>query len=289
MWQRTNFSDSMFDRFAIIDWSGGNTAKRGKDSIWIAASRQDSVNPPTRQAATDALTALIQEALSDQQRLLIGFDFAFGSPSGFAAALGHDGWQDVWAHLHESIIDRPDNRNNRFEVAAGVNRKLTHEGPFWGYTMKADPPKGLSRKKPQHWSHPFAYSRHAERLDPRAKSVFQLAYNGAVGSQSLLGIARLEGLRRRFPGQIAIWPFETNFDQNLSAPVIFAEIYPSRHHVPNGPEVLDQRQVEAVLRDFEDWNGPQLLHALSAPGLNEKARTKVRAEEGWIVGLSPDV
>ena len=124
-------------------------------------------------------------------------------------------------------------------------------------------------------------------MDPRAKSVFQLAYTGAVGSQSLLGIAHLEALRRRYAGKVAIWPFETHFAEDLNAPIIFAEIYPARHIVDDGPEVIDQRQVEAVLRDFELWNGPKLKEALSAPDLDQDAIDDILTDEGWIVGLNP--
>ncbi len=260
--------------------------KSGRDSIWIAASGRTSVNPRTRTDAIPYLDALISEALAQEERLLIGFDFAFGYPAGFAAALGLKGWREVWAHLSQSIKDGPDNRSNRFDVAAQWNRALAGDGPFWGYTMKQGRPDGLSTTKPKDWPHAFAYHRHAEQMDQRAKSVFQLAYTGAVGSQSLLGIAHLEALRRRYAEKVAIWPFESHFAEDLNAPIIFAEIYPARHRVADGPEVMDQRQVEAVLRDFELWNGPTLRAALSAPDLDQDAIDDILTDEGWIVGLT---
>ena len=274
-----------FDRFAVVDWSGANTPKRGADSIWIAASARESVNPATRAEATDVLSALIADALRSGVRLMIGFDFAFGFPAGFARAVGLSGWEGVWAHLHARIEDGPDNRSNRFDVAAAWNRALPGEGPFWGYTMKRGLPEGLSRRSFGAWVQDFDYKRHAEKAERRASPVFKLAYTGSVGSQALLGIARLESLRRRFPGRIAVWPFETDFAADLAAPVVFTEIYPSRHDVPVGLGVKDRRQVEAVLRDFAAWNGPRLVEALSAHTLTKKARTEVRAEEGWVVGL----
>ena len=275
----------LFHRFAAVDWSGANMPKRGAESIWIAATGQPISNPPTREAATEEISRLIESALSAGERLMIGFDFAFGYPAGFAGALGLGDWRGVWEALHRDITDGPDNRSNRFEVAARWNRRLPGEGPFWGYTRKAGIPKGLSRTKFPAWAQDFDYLREAERRDRKASPVFKLAYTGSVGSQALLGIARLEGLRRRFPGQVAVWPFETDFASDLSAPVVFTEIYPSRHEVPDGPGVKDQRQVDAVLRDFEAWNGPALWEALAAPSLTKKARTGVRAEEGWVVGL----
>ena len=274
-----------FHRFAAVDWSGANTPKRGADSIWIAATGRKSTNPPTRTEATGQLGALISDALAADERLLIGFDFAFGFPAGFAAAVGLRGWEGGWAHLHDHIEDGAGNRSNRFQVAAAWNRLCAGAGPFWGYTMKRGLPDGLARTRHGKWEHPFDYTRHAEKAERRASPVFKLAYTGSVGSQSLLGMARLEALRRRFPGQIAVWPFETDFAGDLSAPVVFAEIYPSRHAVPDGAGVKDKRQVEAVLRDFAAWNGDALLRALAAPSLKGKARTEVRAEEGWVVGL----
>ena len=274
-----------FDRFAAVDWSGANSPQRGSDSIWIAATGHDSTNPATRAEATQQLAVLIGNTLQAGERLMIGFDFAFGFPAGFAAAVGLRGWEGVWAHLHDTIEDSERNVSNRFEVAAAWNRLCAGEGPFWGYTMRENLPDGLSRKSFGVWEHPFEYKRHAEMRERRASPVFKLAYTGSVGSQALLGIARLQGLRQRFPGQIAVWPFETDFARDLSAPVVFTEIYPSRHAVPDGPEVKDRRQVEAVLRDFEAWNGEALLQALDALSLTKKARTEVRAEEGWVVGL----
>jgi precorrin-8X/cobalt-precorrin-8 methylmutase len=101
-----------------------------------------------------------------------------------------------------------------------------------------------------------------------------------------LGIARLEGLRRRFDGRVAVWPFDTNFAEDLSAPIICAEIYPSSHAVPDGPAVKDQRQVEAVLSDFLSWDAKgSLREKLNAPDLTGEARHAAQSEEGWVVGL----
>ena len=275
----------LFDRFAVVDWSGANVPRSGADSIWIAASGTASANPVTRAQATERIADLIEDALGANERLMIGFDFAFGFPAGFASAVGLDGWQSIWAHLHDRIEDGADNRSNRFDVAAHWNRLLPGDGPFWGYTMKAGLPDGLSRKSHSVWSHPFGYKREAEQRERKASPVFKLAYTGSVGSQSLLGIARLEELRRRFAGRVAVWPFETAFADDLSAPVVFTEIYPTRHGVPDGPEVKDQRQVEAVLRDFEAWNGERLRGVLAVPSLCGGARMAVQREEGWVVGL----
>ncbi|MEM7730820.1 MAG: hypothetical protein AAF311_16425 [Pseudomonadota bacterium] len=281
-----------FDRILVVDWSAANAPVTGADSIWIADSDAPTRNPPTRAAAMMRVGAAIEATLERDERLLIGWDFAFGYPAGFAGALGLRGWRGVWAHIHAHVRDGADNRSNRFEVAAAMNRALGDApGPFWGHS-RAAPPPGLRAKRylsdaDRVWPfEDFAYLRAVERRLPAASPVFKLAYTGSVGSQTLLGITRLEGLRRAWPGRIAVWPFQTDFAADLSAPVVLAEIYPSAHDVPDGPDVKDRRQVEAVLRDFVAWNADGSLRTrLAAPGLSGAAREAVRCEEGWVVGL----
>jgi precorrin-8X/cobalt-precorrin-8 methylmutase len=284
-------TSTQFDRILIIDWSAANSPKTGADSIWIADSHAPTRNPSTRTEAMAVIETVVAQSLARQERLLLGWDFAFGYPAGFAAALGLTGWSGLWAWLHARVQDDDDNRSNRFDVAAEMNMALsTQDGPFWGHVGKDCPP-GLSPKRyplgvKDNWSYGFDYAREAERQERGAKSVFQLAYNGSVGSQALLGIARLEGLRRRFAGPIAIWPFETDFAADISAPIICAEIYPSAHTVPDGVEVKDQRQVETVLHDFLDWaRSGSMSRALGAPSLTGATRDRVHREEGWIVRL----
>lgn len=281
-----------FDRIVIIDWSAANQPKTGADSIWIADSHRPTVNWPTRAQAIRAVQMIIDESLKQTNRLLIGWDFAFGYPKGFAAELGVRSWQGIWAWLHSHIHDAPTNRSNRFEVAARLNQRFgPSPGPFWGFVGRTCP-AGLHPKRYPHgktkdqWLYPFQYERCAEQQAQGAKSVFQIAYSGSVGSQSLLGIAHLEDLRRRYNPQIGIWPFETQFTEGLFAPITFAEIYPSAHSVPKGTTVKDQRQVEAVLRDCLDWNGTgQMTHQLSGPAPNSFEREAALTEEGWILGL----
>jgi len=70
-------------------------------------------------------------------RVLIGFDFPYGYPSGFAAALGLKGsgppWRATWNELASLISDGDDSRNNRFKVASHLNLRCgPGPGPFWG-------------------------------------------------------------------------------------------------------------------------------------------------------------
>ena len=67
--------------------------------------------------------------------MLVGFDFPLGYPAGFAARLGLSGppWRAVWDEIAGLITDDERNRNNRFDVADALNRRVSGGGfPFWG-------------------------------------------------------------------------------------------------------------------------------------------------------------
>ena len=72
---------------------------------------------------------------------------------------------------------------------------------------------------------------------------------GAVGGQAMTGIAALARLRRRFPGRIAVWPFEP-----LDRPVAFVEIWPSllRAAVAAAADpIKDRAQVRLMARAYK--------------------------------------
>ena len=89
----------------------------------------------TRATAEAQLVTLIDTVRAQGLRLLIGFDFAMGYPAGFAARLtGKAQARAVWAWLDSAITDGPDNRNNRFEIAARINAGFPEgPGPFWSH------------------------------------------------------------------------------------------------------------------------------------------------------------
>ena len=73
------------------------------------------------------------------QRVLAGFDFPNGYPRGFANLAGFSGiddgavWRAVWDGLDGLIRDGVDNSNNRFEIAAALNERISGGPfPFWG-------------------------------------------------------------------------------------------------------------------------------------------------------------
>ena len=290
----TDAQANLFDRYVMVDWSANSTPKRGRDSIWIALGRSRGrvrlVNPSTRREAIDLIVDLMLS--SANERMLIGFDFSFGYPVGFAESVAGAaaGWSDVWAMLHERISDADDNANNRFEVAAELNGVLDGAGPFWGHPGASAP---VARRRPP--ASRLAEFRLTEQRvikdGHRPFSSWQLAYPGSVGSQMLLGIARLEGLRRdpRLAGRCRVWPFETGFgtDRIRGEPgsVLLAEIWPSMFPITSTEAVRDAAQVDSMVRLLRSADRSGELAEWLTPSLNSGERRVVLAEEGWTLGV----
>src|SRR5437762_12862436 len=84
-------ADRLFDTYVIVDWSAASQPKTGRDSIWICrlgADGESFCNPPTRHAAKGLLADMLAGASARGERVVVGFDFPFGYPAGFAARLG---------------------------------------------------------------------------------------------------------------------------------------------------------------------------------------------------------
>lgn len=264
-----------FDRIAILDWSAANQPRRGQDSIWLGVSGQSPENLPTRAAALARLQSLVTQTLANGQRLLIGADFAFGYPAGFARALtGQDGALAVWDWLDARITDDAQNRSNRFAVAAQANAALPGLGPFWfNPTREALP--DLPHKGNARHSHGWPEHRRCDALAKGAQSVWKLGGAGAVGSQSLTGLPRLNQLRRAFPGAVSVWPF-----QPPTTPVVLAEVFPSLLApavAASAGMIRDAAQVTLLSRALAAQ--PGLAGLLSHPS------DPAIADEGWILGL----
>lgn len=273
----------LFHSYMVVDWSANGLPKTGKDSIWIAHLHPGQplrlANPPTRHAAMIQIAATMEEESRQGRRLLAGFDFAFGYPAGLARAMGPDAdWRSIWAHLHDHLIDTPDNANNRFDLAASLNARFPGDGPFWGNGLARDIP-GLPRRKPQGWGATLPDNRRlADTLAPGAQEVWKLSGAGSVGGQSLTGQAALEGLRRRLP--VAVWPFE----DHTQAPTVLAEIFPSL--IPLNPAlhpIRDAAQVIGLAQALAAWDATGHLSTLldAARHMPES----VRRCEAMILGL----
>ncbi|MGJ8628830.1 MAG: molybdenum cofactor synthesis domain-containing protein [Sulfitobacter sp.] len=263
-----------YDTIVMVDWSGGNDrgAKPVKDAIWVGVNRNGAAEEPVylrnRQVAEEWLADLFQAEMAAGRRVLAGFDFPFGYPSKFCRAVtGYDNPLALWDWFEAQIKDGPDG-NNRYEIAAALNRAQGGKGPFWGTTFKNRDFDGLARNKDD-YANPFPDKRKCEILAKGAFSCWQLAYTGAVGSQILMGLPVLARLRREFP--VSVWPFET-----LDAPISFVEIWPSLtvRDAPNGV-IKDAWQVAEVARQVAELSAETLAEILNVHA----------PEEGWIFGL----
>lgn len=275
-----------FHRIAILDWSAAKGPRLGRDSIWLGVAGPHATqceNIATRVQAEARLHALITEALAAGQRLLIGADFAFGYPAGFAAHLtGEPNALAVWNWLADRIEDAPGNVTNFRRIAAEINARFPGDGPFWGNGEAAQTP-GLPRLKPA--LPPGLPAHRATDIAARGpgaapKPVWQLAGAGAVGAQVMTGLPVLARLRSAFKGQIAVWPFEA-----ADAPIVLAEVYPSilsaEAKAMQQAEgiVLDAAQVQVLAGAFFALQTRNGLAALFAPPAPEQ-----HLEEGWILG-----
>ena len=283
-----------FHRYVMVDWSAAATPTTGRDSIWLGIAAPGAVtvveNIPTRQAAVARLKEIGRTALAAGERLLIGFDFPFGYPAGVARKItGAPSALALWRWIAERLQDGPENANNRFAVAAEINRLYPGTGPFWGRPASVEEPDIPVKASQRTGEHP-PERRLADQRAKGAKTVWQLAYAGSVGSQVLTGLPALLTLRddSMIGAHTRIWPFETGLAAP-DAPITLAEIYPSLI-VPDPSEpVKDAGQVRAtanwLARLDRDGALSRLFAGPAAATTAEQAT--VAREEAWILGLEP--
>lgn len=270
-----------------LDWSSRSKPSPKApvaDAIYSCLGRADSgIQAPqyhrTRQAAFDYLVGVIDSELDQGRQVILGADFAFGYPIGTAQKLCHSSDPlALWDVLETRIKDAPNNGNNRFSVAAGLNDHFDGIGPFWGcpaqVTHASLPHKGNDRH-----GHGMAEYRLCDSQTRSAQSVWKLFTTGSVGSQTLLGLPMLNRLRARFAGRSTVWPFQEDVDAEL----IIVEIYPSLYDLDDVPNdgimaIKDARQVYRVVQEFLETD--VLAHTLSA----DIGSAQIR-QEGWIMGV----
>ena len=110
---------SLFDFYIMVDWSGA-ARRRGMrtDAIWIAygdikADNPKTVSPFSRTEATQLVRSLLDDQANKGLRVLVCFDFAYGYPRDFPAALQTATvkanstlpWLTVWQYLSDAIKD----------------------------------------------------------------------------------------------------------------------------------------------------------------------------------------
>lgn len=266
----------MFDRVIVVDWSGKATrspVRESRDAIWIGvAEAARDWDPKYCRTREEAMTWL-HERLAEGGRQLVGFDFPMGYPAGFARRLtGTDDARTLHRWLADRVVDSATNANNRFEVAAEINRRIGGTGVFWGCPRSRRLPCLSSLKAPDYEAVGIAEKRRVERENPPAKPVWQLLGAGSVGSQALLGIPAIHRLAVRTGA--AVWPFEPPRDITL------AEVYPSLLApavLGSGDPIPDRAQVRLL---------SLALHRLAQAGkLAPLLETPPEAaEEGWILG-----
>lgn len=297
----------LFNAYVMVDWSAASSPKTGKDSIWIGVLKRDTrfrlafeaFNPPTRQAAEAKLREVLADLRRRGERVLLGFDFPLGFPSGVAASLKlkEPGWRGMWSFLASNVADKADNTNNRFAVAAKMNRLMTDEPrPFWGAPAR-DTQRWLTATKPE--AHgpdlPPLFRRTevaAQGLGRAARSIWQIFGNGTVGGSAIVGIPALKRLQDELGDKLAVWPFATGWKALTAADVegkeaVAVEISPSLHPAKLEPgEAPDRAQVRAVAEHFARLDEAGKLSAQFAPPKTADPAevAQVEQEEGWILG-----
>ena len=289
----------MFETIIMVDWSAANVPRVGRDSIWLCRREVEGetlVNPPTRQAAKTLLADWLTAAREKGRRVLLGFDFPFGYPAGFAARLGLSDplWRAVWDEIASLIADGEDNRNNRFDVAEALNRRISGGGfPFWGCPAAPTRMHLHGKHHRRHDSDGLAERRLVDLYIPSAQPCWKLLGSGSVGGQALTGIPVARALRDdpRWRSEARVWPFETGLRDPNEAAIVLAEVYPSLWAVKPAPdETKDAAQVRAVARFLGDRDMAGELASLFAgdPGLAPAQRDQVEREEAWTLGVTAE-
>jgi precorrin-8X/cobalt-precorrin-8 methylmutase len=314
----------LFDNYVMVDWSGGNRRRAGKqDCIWIthgpaAAGSPTTVSPPSRTEAEHIVRSQLQPVVASKKgRVLLCADFGYGYPAGFASLLpkpvsgGLPPWRIIWQYLRKHVQDdlgtkpgrQPTNRNNRFEVASAINSAASSSashGPFWCLFKPGSYPCVPQKQPPQPFACTTGTIASRRITDKRASSdtPFRLFGTGSVGSQVLTGIPRLESIRfdPEFANCSVVWPFETGWAPAAGSwldpgmRVLHAEIYPSVR-APLTDTIKDRGQVRAMWHWARDLDAKNLLirEFTIPPGIESGSHhdTVIRSEEGWILGCPP--
>jgi hypothetical protein len=298
----------LFESYVMVDWSAASKPATGADSIWIGALTPDSrlklsfkaSNPPTRAKAIEELSDLLARCLKRGDRVLVGVDFPLGFPAGTSSALklkGEPG-KALRDFLLKEMKDKPDNSNNRFALAARMNR-LISDGPFpfWGCSKKDELTTLSVKKTREHGKGDVAEFRIVEEAAMEAKKsrpqpVWKIAYAGAIGGQAMTGIPAMERLREKFPA-LKIWPFElplAKLDSEGLADtrVVVAEVLTTLNATnQQSSEIRDEAQVRSICEALaeRDANGKLAAMFGGEAKLTDAQKAKVSAEEGWILGI----
>ncbi len=294
----------LFDSYVMVDWSAASKPATGADSIWIGALTPDSrlklafkaTNPPTRAKAIEELTDLLGRCLKRGDRVLVGVDFPLGFPAGTALKGELRGMLPrIPARRNEG---QADNSNNRFALAARMNRLISNGPfPFWGCSKKDELTTLSIKKSREHGKGDIAEFRLVEEAamatkKARPQPVWKIAYAGAIGGQTMTGIPAIERLREKFPA-LKIWPFDMPLAKLDSeglgdARIVVAEVLTSLNATnQQSSEIRDEAQVRTLCEALAERDASGKLGAMFAgeAKLTDAQKGAVTSEEGWILGI----
>ncbi len=298
----------LFGAYVIVDYSAAEGKKTGESSVWIGVMKRDvrfrlsyeTHNPATRAEAMATLRTIIADLHKRGDRVFLGLDFALAFPRGTTAKLALTGapWHALWDFLAKNVVDKPDNSNNRFQVAAKMNRLMTDDAyPFWG-APKSAAQKWLSTLKPDSFGDfpELRLSEEATLKLPKAahaRSLWQMHGAGVLGGQAMLGITAVRALRNELGDKAKVWPFETGFgalDAEMLDGVspLIAEVYSPAFEGAAGPgEVKDATAVRLTAQALAEADDKgQLAAMFAAPkGLSDADSGIAAQEEGWMLGV----
>ena len=309
----------LFDAYIFVDWSAAQGPKPKKptaDAVWSAESVPElnhgkEMYHRTRRGGVEHVQAVLLEQIEKKRRVLVGFDFPYGYPAGFANALGlptvPQSWWNIWTELATRMEDTENNKNNRFTVASKLNMIAGKgkAGPFWGCPPKAkDEHEYLRPRSP---GFPFSAAggvrieklRLAEKRLPGTQEAWGLFGPGRVGGQALVGIPYIFGLRRhpKLVWASRAWPFETGFtplpEEKKGPFILHAEIWPSvvnkrvQKLLAEKPNLIrDEAQVKAMCQWAAELDRQNKLGAYfdRPKGLTDEEIQVCVEQEGWILG-----
>lgn len=293
----------LFQAYVMVDWSAASKPTTGPDSIWIGVLKRnvrfqlayEAHNPPTRKEAEALIDRLLSDLARNGERALVGFDFPLGFPRGAAAAMKLEGpaWAQTLSFVAAEVKDKADNTNNRFQVAARMNRAISGEAfPFWGCPAK-DEQTLLKAKRPrEHRAGDLPEFRHTDVALKGPQSPWKLYYQGSVGGQALTGLPVVKRLKDARGDRVKLWPFETGWKPLMGADLagveaVFCEIYPTIAGAkPAAGEPKDAAQVRAMAEQFAALDEKERLGVLFGPKKGQEALiADVESEEGWILGV----
>lgn len=296
----------LFDAYIIAEWTAAEGRKTGDQSLWVGVVKRDvrfrlayeAHNPATRAEAEALIRTLLADMRKRGHRVLLGVGFPLGFPEGTAKRLqlAGDPWAALWKFMASNVVDKADNSNNRFAVAAKMNRLMTDEArPFWGAPARFAQ-RWLSSTKPEGGLGDIPELRRTDKavLKAKGKALSPWPMHGAavIGGQALLGIAAVKRLTDDLGSSVAVWPFGTGWralDKGDLEPLntLVVEVNTSLFTAKAEPgETKSALRIRATAEALARQDDKGDLGKAFAPpkDVSEADIAAVQSEEGWALG-----